>query len=137
SVEKTTSAEPFGTGDPAVAGAMPNPDAEQAQADEPAWPEDPGRQSGPDAADTSDQPFVLSRRSEPALAGNGNFQLVDEPLQLDWRPPARRRNRWLLWSLLNLLALGLLAGQYVHRHFDELARQDQYRPWLAQLCPLL
>jgi hypothetical protein len=30
---------------------------------------------------------------------------------------------------------GALAGQYIAYHFDELARQDQYRPWFQQLCP--
>ena len=28
-----------------------------------------------------------------------------------------------------------LAGQYIANHFDELARQDQYRPIFQQLCP--
>ena len=39
--------------------------------------------------------------------------------------------------LLNLLAAGALAGQYVTYHFAELARQDQYRPWFEQICPEL
>ncbi|WP_256347575.1 succinyl-diaminopimelate desuccinylase [Pseudomonas gingeri] len=33
------------------------------------------------------------------------------------------------------LAAAALAGQYIAYHFDELARQDQYRPWFQQLCP--
>jgi hypothetical protein len=61
--------------------------------------------------------------------------LTDDPLQLDWQ---KRRSPWgrrLLWLLLVLIAAGALAGQYIAYHFDELARQDQYRPWFQQLCP--
>jgi predicted Zn finger-like uncharacterized protein len=61
--------------------------------------------------------------------------LTDDPLQLDWQ---KRRSPWgrrLLWLLLILLAAGGLGGQYIAYHFDELARQDQYRPWFQQLCP--
>ncbi|MDF5809402.1 DUF3426 domain-containing protein [Pseudomonas aeruginosa] len=47
----------------------------------------------------------------------------------------RQWPRRLGWLLLILLALGGLAAQYVAYHFDELARQDAYRPWFAQLCP--
>jgi predicted Zn finger-like uncharacterized protein len=62
-------------------------------------------------------------------------ELSDEPIQLDWRRPRKRWGRRLTWAGLNLLALLVLAGQYVWYHFDELARQDQYRPWFAAICP--
>lgn len=65
------------------------------------------------------------------------FELEDEPLQLDWEARRRPWGRWLGWGALNLLALLALAGQYVIYNFDELARQNQYRPWLEQLCPVL
>jgi len=61
--------------------------------------------------------------------------LTDDPLQLDWQ---KRRSPWgrrFFWLLLILLGVAGLAGQYVAYHFDELARQDQYRPWFQQLCP--
>jgi hypothetical protein len=35
----------------------------------------------------------------------------------------------------SVLGVAALAGQYIAYHFDELARQDQYRPWFQQLCP--
>ncbi len=65
------------------------------------------------------------------------FELDDEPLQLDWEARQRPWGRWLGWGLLNLIALLALAGQYVAYNFDEMARQDEYRPWLERLCPTL
>jgi hypothetical protein len=41
------------------------------------------------------------------------------------------------WGLLNLLAAGGLAAQYLAYNFDELARQDRYRPWFELACPSL
>ncbi|KZN16714.1 MULTISPECIES: DUF3426 domain-containing protein [Pseudomonas] len=74
-------------------------------------------------------------RSEPALRAEVLEDLTDDPLQLDWQ---KRRSPWgrrFFWLLLILLGTAGLAGQYVAYHFDELARQDQYRPWFQQLCP--
>ncbi|WP_347910363.1 DUF3426 domain-containing protein [Pseudomonas grandcourensis] len=74
-------------------------------------------------------------RSEPGGRAEMLQDLTDDPLQLDWQ---KRRSPWgrrLFWLLLVLIAAGALAGQYIAYHFDELARQDQYRPWFQQLCP--
>ncbi|WP_095148281.1 DUF3426 domain-containing protein [Pseudomonas sp. Irchel s3a18] len=74
-------------------------------------------------------------RGEPARHDDVLQDLVDDPLQLDWQ---QRRSPWgrrLFWSLMVLLAAAALASQYIAHHFDELARQDQYRPWFQQLCP--
>ncbi|AIL63859.1 DUF3426 domain-containing protein [Pseudomonas alkylphenolica] len=68
-------------------------------------------------------------RKEPLL------DLVDDPLQLDWKKPKPHWGKRLLWIFLVLLAAAALAGQYIWYHFDELARQDQYRPWFQQICP--
>ncbi|WP_369988281.1 DUF3426 domain-containing protein [Pseudomonas xanthosomatis] len=70
-------------------------------------------------------------RKEPLV------DVVDDPLQLGWEKPAPNWGKRLLWGLLTLLAAGLLAFQYIWYHFDEMARQDQYRPWFQQLCPML
>jgi len=81
------------------------------------------------------KPKAKRERNEPGLHDDVLLDLVDDPIQLDWQ---RRRSPWgrrLLWLLLVLLAAGALLGQYVGYHFDELARQDQYRPWFQQLCP--
>lgn len=74
-------------------------------------------------------------RNEPELRDEHLFELDDEPLQLDWQQPKKPWGRWIGWSLLNLLGAAALAGQYLMYHFNELARQDQYRPWFEQLCP--
>ncbi|THG71472.1 DUF3426 domain-containing protein, partial [Pseudomonas sp. A-1] len=89
--------------------------------------------AGTAAAAATDGP----RRSEPRLRDEGLLSLSDEPLQLDWQPPRPSWARRLLWSLLILLALGGLAGQYVYYNFEQLARQEQLRPWFERLCPLL
>ncbi len=83
-------------------------------------------------------------RLEPALAAKAErpsrkeplVDVVDDPLQLDWEKPQANWGRRLLWGLLTLLAAGLLAFQYVWFHFDELARQDQYRPIFQEVCPM-
>lgn len=74
-------------------------------------------------------------RSEPAVRDQTLLDLSDDPLQLDWQRPKPRWGRRFAWGLLILLALAGLAVQYVWYHFDQLARQDQYRPWFQQICP--
>ncbi|WP_010203661.1 DUF3426 domain-containing protein [Pseudomonas syringae group genomosp. 3] len=74
-------------------------------------------------------------RSEPAVRDQTLLDLTDDPLQLDWQRPKPRWGRRFAWGLLILLALAGLAVQYVWYHFDQLARQDQYRPWFQQICP--
>lgn len=83
------------------------------------------------------QPETRSRRdrTEPGVRDQALLDLTDDPLQLDWQPPKSRWGRKLVWTLLTLIALVGLAGQYVWYHFDELARQDQYRPWFQMICP--
>ncbi|MFL9814679.1 zinc-ribbon domain-containing protein [Stutzerimonas sp. VN223-3] len=88
---------------------------------------DPAADAAPDL-----QPSQPRRERDDPL-----FELDDEPLQLDWEARRRPWGRWLGWGALNLIALLALGGQYVAYNFDELARQDEYRPWLAQLCPSL
>ncbi|MDA7085013.1 DUF3426 domain-containing protein [Pseudomonas sp. SA3-5] len=124
-----------------------------ADSPEPA-PEDPSRRPprhepriDADVLDSLDQPPTdsaaphpserISARSEPGLRDEHLFELLDEPLQLDdWQPPRKPWGRWFGWGLLNLLAATALIGQHIHYNFDELARQDQYRPWFEQFCPV-
>jgi len=77
----------------------------------------------------------VRRKREPAVRAEALQDLTDDPLQLDWQ---KRRSPWgrrFFWLLLILLGVAALAGQYIAYHFEELARQDQYRPWFQQLCP--
>lgn len=91
-----------------------------------------------DEPEEDDEPAIAqSTRNEPALRDESLRELSDEPLQLDWQKPKGRWGRRLLWTLLILLAAGGLGAQYVTYHFDELAREDAYRPWFAELCPQL
>lgn len=98
------------------------------------------RFSASDDSDDDDLPPVAPprkkrERAETGVRADVLQDLTDDPLQLDWQ---KRRSPWgrrLLWLLLVLIAAGGLAGQYVAYHFEELARQDQYRPWFQQLCP--
>ncbi|GFZ67296.1 hypothetical protein PSE10B_38180 [Pseudomonas amygdali pv. eriobotryae] len=90
-----------------------------------------------DHDDDEPEPEPRGRRSrnEPAVREQALLDLTDDPLQLDWQPPKPRWGRRFAWGLLIVLALAGLAGQYVWYHFDQLARQDQYRPWFQQICP--
>lgn len=97
------------------------------------------RLSATDARDDieDDLPSIepLRKRREPPMRAEVLQDLTDDPLQLDWQ---KRRSPWgrrFIWLLLILLGAGALAGQYIAYHFDELARQDQYRPWFQQFCP--
>lgn len=93
------------------------------------------------ARDGDDEPppakAASGLRSEPEWQDDPLLDLHDEPLQLDSHPQRPRWGRRLLWILLCLLALLGLAGQYVYYHFDELARQDSYRPLFVQACASL
>lgn len=96
-------------------------------------PDEPERQDE-DLRTERDEPKVA--RNEPGLREERLFELDDEPLQLDWRQPQGTSwGRLFGWGLLNLLAAGGLLAQYAAYNFDELARQDRYRPWFEQLCP--
>ena len=99
------------------------------------------RLSATDDLDDEPEPLAASsrkrERQEPGIRAEALQDLDDDPLQLDWR---KRRSPWgrrLLWSLLILLGAAALAGQYIAYHFEELARQDQYRPWFLQICPAI
>ncbi|MDH4553227.1 DUF3426 domain-containing protein [Pseudomonas sp. BN607] len=87
----------------------------------------PGERLEPGLASKPERPS----RKEPLV------DVVDDPLQLGWEKPAPNWGKRLLWGFLTLLAAGLLAFQYVWFHFDEMARQDQYRPMFQQVCPLV
>ena len=76
-------------------------------------------------------------RPEASIHDDVLQDLEDDPLHLyaQKRPPSWGRR--LIWIILVLLAAAGLAGQYIAYQFDDLARQDAYRPWFQQLCPTL
>ena len=89
-----------------------------------------------------DEPSLDSARSkhgrnEPALHDDHLLELDDDPLQLQWEKSRSSWSKRLLWGGLALVAALALVAQYAVYHFEELARQDQYRPWFQTLCPAL
>ncbi|MHC6227614.1 DUF3426 domain-containing protein [Pseudomonas sp. X10] len=113
--------------------------------DEPRPPVANGLNERLSAHDDDDLIDAPEERLEPGLAASASrpsrkeplIDLVDDPLQLGWQKPRPNWRRRLLWGALVLVAAGLLAVQYIWYHFDEMARQDQFRPWFQQFCPTL
>ena len=92
--------------------------------------------------DEDDEPLLepprgKSARNEPALHDDHLLALDDDPLQLQWEKPRNSWGKRLLWGSLALIAALALVVQYAVYHFEELARQDQYRSWFQTLCPAL
>lgn len=83
------------------------------------------------------KPAAKARRAEPRMRDEDLPDLSEDPLELQWQKSHSSWGKRLLWSLLALIAALTLTGQYVAYHFDELARQDAYRPWFEQLCPVV
>ncbi|MGA9701959.1 DUF3426 domain-containing protein [Pseudomonas sp.] len=76
-------------------------------------------------------------RAEPGAHDDVLQDLEDDPLHLYAQKRPSSLGRRLVWLLLVLIAAAGLAGQYIAYQFDELARQDAYRPWFQELCPTL
>ncbi len=92
------------------------------------------------AAEPQEQRPPLRRkrpRAETRVHDEQLLDLEDDPLHLYTQKPASTPGRRLLWILLVLLAAAGLAGQFIAYQFDDLARQDAYRPWFQQVCPVL
>lgn len=92
------------------------------------------------SADAIDErpPSRRKRARTESSAHDDVFQdLEDDPLHLYAQKRPSGLGRRLIWIVLVLLAAAGLAGQYIAYQFDELARQDAYRPWFQQVCPKL
>ncbi|QXI59949.1 DUF3426 domain-containing protein [Pseudomonas sp. OE 28.3] len=83
------------------------------------------------------QPRRKRTRPEPSVHDDVLQDLEDDPLHLYAQKRPSGWGRRLIWMLLVLIAAAGLAGQYIAYQFDDLARQDAYRPWFQQLCPSL
>ncbi|NWC91329.1 MULTISPECIES: DUF3426 domain-containing protein [unclassified Pseudomonas] len=86
-----------------------------------------------------ERPQPKRKRPRPEASAHDDMlqDLEDDPLHLYSQKRASGWGRRLFWGLLVLLAAAGLAGQYVAYQFDDLARQDAYRPWFQELCPTL
>lgn len=51
--------------------------------------------------------------------------------------PKKSSIKIIVWILLSSLVLLLSLGLYTYSNFNQLARQDSTRPWLAAICPVL
>ena len=87
------------------------------------------------------QERLQPRRKRPHAESSAHDDLLqdleDDPLHLYAQKRPSSVGRRLVWILLVLLAAAGLAGQYIAYQFDDLARQDAYRPWFQQVCPAL
>ena len=84
---------------------------------------------------------LQSRRKRPRAEAGVHDDLLhdleDDPLHLYAQKRPSGWGRRLIWITLIVLAAAGLAGQYIAYQFDDLARQDAYRPWFQELCPKL
>ena len=83
------------------------------------------------------QPRRKRTRAEASVHDDVLQDLEDDPLHLYAQKRPSSLGRRLIWLLLVQIAAAGLAGQYIAYQFDDLARQDAYRPWFQQLCPTL
>ncbi|MDQ0706337.1 putative Zn finger-like uncharacterized protein [Pseudomonas sp. W3I7] len=92
-----------------------------------------------DEPEPEDRPQARRKRPRPEVSVHDDVlqDLEDDPLHLYAQKRPTGWGRRLIWILLVLIAAAGLAGQYIAYQFDDLARQDAYRPWFQQLCPSL
>jgi predicted Zn finger-like uncharacterized protein len=92
-----------------------------------------------DEPEPDERPLSGRKRSRTAASAHDDLlqDLEDDPLHLYSGKRPSSLGRRLIWLLLVLIAAAGLAGQYIAYQFDDLARQDAYRPWFQQLCPTL
>ncbi|TFF02296.1 DUF3426 domain-containing protein [Pseudomonas sp. BCA14] len=83
------------------------------------------------------QPRRKRAQSQASVHDDVLQDLEDDPLHLYTQKRPSGWGRRLLWLLLVLIAAAGLAGQYIAYQFDDLSRQDAYRPWFQQFCPKL
>ena len=88
-------------------------------------------------SDECPQPRRKRSRSEASAHDDLLQDLEDDPLHLYAQKRPSGWARRAIWILLVVLAAAGLAGQYIAYQFDDLARQDAYRPWFQELCPKL
>lgn len=76
---------------------------------------------------------LLSEDEKRSVAYNLNF----EPDEIEIHSQRRSMLKWCGWTLLNLLMILSLAGQFGWFHQAELSQQEELRGWYELLCNLL
>ncbi|WP_275944094.1 zinc-ribbon and DUF3426 domain-containing protein [Azomonas macrocytogenes] len=61
--------------------------------------------------------------------------IEEERIPRQRQPRRKPRRHWFAWTMLSLVLALAIGGQYVFRHFDELARMGELRPWFEKICP--
>ncbi|MCL6270576.1 zinc-ribbon domain-containing protein [Sansalvadorimonas sp. 2012CJ34-2] len=80
--------------------------------------------------DIKEEPAPASQEETPSLDN-----LDSDPIQLHYQK--KNKLQPALWSIASLLAVVLLAGQYVQANFNTLAFDQSTRPALTSLCSLV
>ncbi|AIG04565.1 MJ0042 family finger-like domain-containing protein [Pseudomonas fluorescens] len=141
-VEETAEPAPASTGKPPRTEPSMSFDIHEVD-DEPTVHTDEARDPPePIIGNEPDQPVEPEpRRKRPRATSNAHDEMLqdleDDPLHLYTGKRPAGWGRRLLWLTLVVLAAATLAGQYIAYQFDDLARQDRYRPWFQELCPKL
>ena len=83
------------------------------------------------SADTHQDRHLRAEATPPSL------NIIDDPLQLDWKKPRRAWKRTFFWLTLNFIALAALLGQYLYFNANDLMHQERYRASFEVICPVL
>ena len=101
-----------------------------------AFTQDVAQQQSVTAATALTQPLILNDDIDLGDLDTRSFKQDTSPL-LQNQQPKKRSSKIIVWFLLSSLTLLLLLGLYTYSNFNQLARQDRTRPWLATICPVL
>ncbi len=139
--EETVEAAPTPTGKPQRTEPSMSFDIHEVDDEPTAHTDDALDPPGPTVSSEPDEAEPEPRRKRTRATGNAHDEMLqdleDDPLHLYSAKRPAGWGRRLLWLTLVLLAAAALAGQYIAYQFDDLARQDKYRPWFQELCPKL
>ena len=80
---------------------------------------------------------AVALEPEPELGELDIPDIHDDPILLEERPrPPRRRKHTALWTILSVLALVVLIGQFIFYNLNSLAHDERTRPMMETVCLL-